>query len=145
MDMTKIRKSHTGRGFTLVEALIGSIIMATGLFVVIAAISSQITLLNMDREKIIATLAAQEEIENIRGMPFDSILSLGSSSSFTASGFAYLNNPSGTITIDNSYSPISGASDIRRVSVTVNWSSSTGSALQKRQTTLVTRGGIDKQ
>ena len=131
------------KGFTLIEALIASIIMAIGLCAVVTAIYSQITLLNQDREKIIATLAAQGEIENIRSMPFDNILNLGSS--FVASGFIYLNNPSGTISIDSAYSPVSGAADIRRISVTVSWNSIKGTILQRTLTTLVTRSGINKQ
>jgi len=141
--MTKIGYLSTKKGFTLIEALIASIVMAIGLLAVVTAIYSQITLLNQDREKIIATLAAQEEIENIRSMPFDNILNLDSS--FVASGFIYLNNPSGTISIDSAYSPVSGAADIRRISVTVSWNSIKGTVLQRTLTTLVTRSGINKQ
>jgi len=127
------------RGVTLIEAVIASLIMAMGLFVVGTAIYSQFSSLNQNREKAIATLAAQEEIEEIRGMPFDSILAL--SSSFTSSGFAYLNNPSGAIVLDNIY----GSSNIKRVSVTVNWDSITGNTLHRSLVTIVTRGGINKQ
>jgi len=119
--------------------------MAIGLLAVVAAISSQITTLNQNREKAIAALSAQEEIESIRSMPFDDILNLGTSSSFTASGFVYLNNSSGIVTVDNTYGPISSAADARRISVTVNWKSINGKTLQKTLTTLVTRNGINKQ
>ena len=129
--------------------------MAIGLFAVMAAISSQIAVINKDRENIIATLAAQEKIEDIRGMSFADILDSNKlTPTFTATGpndankvpgLSYLNNASGTVVVDNTYSPVSGAADIRRVSVTVSWLSSTGSVLQKEQATLVTRSGINKQ
>lgn len=127
------------RGFTLIEAVVAAFIMAISLFAVGTAIYSQFSALNQNREKAIATLAAQEEIENIRGMPYDTILNLGSS--FTASGFSYLQNPSGTVVVDNIY----GTPDMRRVSVTVSWDSITGKPLQKKLAALVTHGGIDKQ
>jgi len=127
------------RGVTLVESVMAALIMAIGLFVVGTVIYSQFSSLNQNREKAIATLAAQEEIENIRGMSFDSILALGPS--FTSSGFDYLNNPSGTLAIDSIY----GASNIKRVSVTVSWDSITGGSLDRKLVTIVTRGGINKQ
>lgn len=127
------------RGVTFIETIIASLVMAIGLFIVGTAIYSQFSSLNQNREKAIATLAAQEEIENIRGMAFDSILVLGSS--FNASGFIYLNNPSGAVVLDNIY----GSSNIRRVSVTVSWDSVMGKRLSKRLATLMTRCGINKQ
>lgn len=131
---------HSNRnGFTLIEAMVAALIVALGLFAVGLAIYAEFPFINQNREKTIATLAAQEEIESIRGMPYDSILAL--SSSFTASGFVYLENPAGAVTVDNIY----GENDIRRVSVTVSWDSSTGSRLQKSLVTMVTRNGINKE
>lgn len=137
--MTRIGYLSKNRGVTLAEALIASFIVAISIFAVGTAIYSQITSLNQNREKAIATLSAQEEIENIRGMSFDAILSLDTS--FNSSGFAYLKDPVGTVIIDNVY----GANDMRRVSVTVSWRSINGNTLQKKLVTLVTRSGIDKQ
>jgi Tfp pilus assembly protein PilV len=137
--MTKSMHSSKRKGFTLIEALIAAGVLALGLFAVGLAIYAEFPFINQNREKTIATLAAQEEIETIRGKPFDEILAL--SSSFTASGFEYLKNPVGTVTVDNIYNE----SDIRRVSVTVTWDSSTGRTLHKSLTTLMTRNGINKQ
>lgn len=127
------------KGFSLVESLASSIILAIGLFAVGVALYTQFSSINQNREKAIASLAAQEEIENVRGMSFDDILALGTS--FTATGFAYLGNPVGTINIDDIY----GDANIRRVSITVQWNSANGSVMQKKLATLVTRNGIDKQ
>ena len=137
--MVRIRRLLNKKGFTLIEAFVASVVLALGLFAVLLALYTEFTFINQNREKAIATLAAQEEIESIRGMPFDTILGL--SSYFNASGFAYLKNPVGTLTLDNIYS----SDDIRRVSVTVSWLSLTGRTLQIRLATLVTRNGIDRQ
>lgn len=140
----KFRILADKKGVTLIEAVIASLIMAMGLFVVGTAIYSQFSSLNQNREKAIATLAAQEEIELIRGMSFDSILSLGSS--FTASGFDYLPNPSGSLTVDTDTGfSHNSDSNTRRISATVSWDSISGNRLSESLVTVMTRGGINKQ
>ncbi len=134
-----MRKKTGNRGFTLLESLAASLILALGLFVLGGAFYTQLSFINQAREKTIAALAAQEEVETIRGLSFDAVLNLGPT--FTASGFAYLNNPVGTITVDDIY----GNSNVRRVSVTVSWTSLKGVASQRDLVTLVSRNGIDKQ
>lgn len=143
--MRRIGCSSNKSGFSLIEALISSVVMVIGLFAVATAIYAQFSSLSENREKTIATLAVQEEIENLRGMRFSDILALGSSSTFSASGFVYLNNPSGTVIIDNTYSPISGEDNIRRITVAVEWDSVSGKTLQEIMVTLMTNGGINKQ
>jgi Tfp pilus assembly protein PilV len=137
MKFFNVLKNETG--FTMVEALISTMILALSLFIVGLAIYAEFPVINQNREKAIATLSAQEEVESIRGMPFDTMLSLGSS--FTTSGFSYLSNPVGALTIDD----IMGNANIRRISVTVSWSSLAGGTMQKSLVTLVTRNGINKQ
>lgn len=128
------------KGFTLVEALFASSIMAIGLVAVITAVYLQATILNKNREHTIASLAAQGEIENIRGMKFNDILPLASFDEDDAPGLAYLKNAEGKVKVDDSY-----GSDIKRVSVTVTWNSIDGKTLHKTMATLVTRNGIDRQ
>lgn len=137
--MAKIRRLSDKLGFTLVEALSAAIILGIGLFVLGTVFLQEFSVINKLREMTLATLSAQEEIEQVRGESFDTIKNLGSS--FTASGFNYLKNPVGTVTVDNIY----GNDNIRRVSVTVSWASRSGATLSKSLVTLVTRDGIDKQ
>lgn len=133
-------KLAANRGFTLVEALVASIVLALCLFAMGVAVYAEFAFINQNREKAIATLAAQEEIEKLRGMPFDTILA--QSSYFTASGFAYLKNPVGRLTIENIYS---GGANMKSISVRVRWDSLTGRILQKSLVTIMTRNGINKQ
>ena len=118
--------------------------MGISLIAVGTAIYSQINALNQNREKTIAALAAQGEIENIRGKAFDDI----SSYTFDAAeapGLIYLHKAPGMATrgavvVSNSY-----GADIKKVSVTITWVSMTGKTLQSKLVTLITRNGIDKQ
>lgn len=139
-----IRCLSNKRGFTLVEALIGSFIMGMSLFAIETAIYSQVSALNQNREKTIATLSAQGEIESIRGKAFGDI------SSYTfdaeeAPGLIYLRKPPdmakrGAVVVSDTYNP-----DLKKVSITVTWISMAGKTLQNKLVTLIARDGIDKQ
>jgi len=133
------RCAFNKQGFTITEAVAATIILGIGVFIIGSAFFQEYYTINKLREITLATLAAQEEIENIRGMTFDAVSSLGTS--FTASGFTYLKNPTGTLKVDDIYND----TNIRRVSVAVSWHSLSGQTLTKSLVTLVTRSGIDKQ
>ncbi len=135
------------KGFTLAETLFASVIMAMGLLAAITATYLQTTILNKNREQTIASLTAQGEIENIRGMKFSDILTLTSFDKDDAPGLAYLHYGSGDgkgdIEVDSAGFTID--SNIQRVSVTVTWNSINGKTLKKTMATLVTKNGINKQ
>lgn len=138
------------KGFTVLEALAASLILALSLFAVGTAIYSQVIALNENREKAIATLSAQEEVEKIRGLPFNSIAShqyvgFNATDPMCPSGFRYLNSPVCTVTVDNKYDGVNSNSHIKRVSVAVSWASIAGHTLQRELVTLITENGIDKQ
>ena len=144
--MKRINILSNKKGFTLVEALSASVIMAIGLMAVMAAIYLQNTVLNKDREQTIATLTAQGEIEFLRGKPFDDIVT----ESFyegDAPGLGYLRYGSGHGKGDIVVGPADFTSDtnIKKVSVIVTWNSINGNTLQRSMATLVTRNGINKQ
>ncbi len=126
-------------GSSLISALTAFAILAISIFAIGSAIHAQFAFLNQNRESAIASLSAQEKIEAIRGMAYNDILNLGSS--FQSSGFAYLQNPVGTLNVEDIY----GSSDIRKVSVNVRWLSASGRTMQKTIATLVTRNGINRQ
>jgi len=131
------------KGFTVIEAFSACSIIAVCLLSTGLAIYTQFPFINQNREKAIATLAAQEQIEKIRGLPFDTIRGIDASwvEVNLPSGFVYLTNPGCTVNIDDIY----GDNNIRRVSITVSWRSSNGLTLQKTLLTIMARNGINKQ
>ena len=126
------------KGFTLIEITLTILIIVIVSIGIVSIFSHGFTVSTETREISIATQAAQEEIECIRDMAFGSI----TSSSFTTSGFTHLTNPVGTVTVDTY---IAGENDIKKVTVTVNWTSAGGRSLTKSLVTLITREGIDKK
>jgi type II secretory pathway pseudopilin PulG len=140
-----IRHHSRKKGFGLVEAMAATAIVGVGLIVIGTVIYSQFHIIGQIRERIIANLAAQEEIEYIRGLPFDTITNSSTvfpnPSAFSSS--LATNNPQLSVRVDN-YMNDPG-NNMRRVSVTISWTSVAGRTLQTGLTTLVTRNGIDKQ
>lgn len=153
--ITGMRKKiilNSSKGVGLIEILVATLIIGIALFMVGTAFYAQYSFINQTREKAIATLAAQQEIEYIRGMPFNSILNLVLSPNsnpafFTASGFQYLSNATGTLLItDTNNFKISGSNyTICKVSATVTWNSLIGKQFSQTLVTAVTQNGIDKQ
>lgn len=139
-----IRYQSRKKGFSLIEVVIATLIIGIGLIIVGTVIYSQFYTIGQIRERMIATLAAQEEIEYIRGMSFDTTTNPNTAfpkpSAFNSS--LKTNNPQLTVQVDNYMNdPLN---NMRRVSVTISWTSITGKTLQTNLTTLITRGGIDK-
>jgi len=133
------------RGFTLIEALATTVILGIGLFAIGSAFFGEFAAINTLRETTIATLAGQQEIDTLRGMPFNNILNLGPHFTFDKTNIVslqYLNNPRGNVYLDKIYN---NDNNMRRVSITVTWDSLSGKTLSKSLVTLITNNGIDKQ
>lgn len=130
-------------GFTMFEVLISVILLGTCFIAIGEAFFSGISYSRSIREVSFATLEAQAQLENTRTMGFSAIVALPASETLAVpSGLSSLQGVTFTRTVDN-YG-ITG-SDIRRVSVTVSWTSPRGVNLTRSIATLITRRGIDRQ
>ena len=141
----KIKYLSNKKGFGLVEVLISTLIIGIGVVIVGTAIYEQFSFINQIREKVIATMAAQEEIECIRGLSFDAIMNPATVFPVPSSFNSILknNNPHVAVVVDNYLNdPLN---NMRRVSVTISWTSATGRAVQTNLVSLATRKGIDRQ
>ena len=139
MIKQKIQIMHTQEGTTLVEVLLAVVILAVVIVGSIALFAKCSVFAEEIKEHSIVNNALNERMEEIRDMPYNTILGLGTS--FTAAGFTQLDNTSGTMTLEDTFSD----SDIRKVNLVINWSTAQGRAYNKSLSAYVTNTGINKQ
>ncbi|MBI4353270.1 MAG: prepilin-type N-terminal cleavage/methylation domain-containing protein [Candidatus Omnitrophica bacterium] len=127
------------KGYTLVETLIS---VALGLLVIVAiglGVDSGVFLASDNRYRLYSLNAMREELEILRRMNYDTLVSLGTTSAFTNAQTAKLPSGSGTRTIAST----SFGADIKKVTLQVTWNSRRGGTLNQSLTTYVTRRGVN--
>ncbi len=141
MKNTKIRirlkKGKNEEGFTLIEVLVTIMILAVVLIALFSCFIYGFTVISRVRQASIATQCLQEQLELIRNMPFNDILSLDSS--FTNESLPLLEDSSGILSLEDS-----GGDDIKKLTVSVIWSYK-GRQLRRDIVTFVTRKGINRR
>jgi prepilin-type N-terminal cleavage/methylation domain-containing protein len=124
-------------GFTLIEVLVTIMILAVVLIALFSCFIYGFTVISRVRQASIATQCLQEELELIRNMPFNNILSLDSS--FTNESLSLLEDSSGILSLEDY-----GGNDIKKLTVSVIWSYN-GRQIRRDIVTFVTRKGINKR
>ena len=132
-----IKGKNREDGFTLIEVLVTIMILAVVLIALFSCFIYGFTVISRVRQASIATQCLQEELELIRNMPFDDILSLDSS--FTNESLPLLEDSSGILSLEDS-----GGNDIKKLTVSVIWSYK-GRQIRRDIVTFVTRKGINKR
>lgn len=89
------------------------------------------------KQVTLATQIAQEEVEIVRNMDFDDILSMGFS--FSHDSLSELVNGAGALALENG-----PGADIKKLTVSVTWDYR-GSNLRKDVVTFITREGVNKK
>jgi type II secretory pathway pseudopilin PulG len=147
MDTCWTRNFRDNRAFSLVEALIATLVLAISFVSLFAAFSTGFAAVEVSRENLRATQVLLEKLETIRLYSWTQI----NQSGFIPSTFSAPFNPStnatggftfnGTVTITNS--PVSEAysDDLKLVTVQVNWTSAR-IARKAAMSTLVSRYGL---
>ena len=146
MVLLKIRKKRQrpidkGRkkeaGFTLVEVLITILLFTVVLTALLSCFIQGFDILMRMKQMTIATQSIQKELELIRNMHYNDILTMDSS--FTNDNFSYLENSSGVISLEDSV-----GAEIKKLTVSVAWTYR-GRQMRKEVVTYVTKKGINRK
>lgn len=133
-------KKRRGRGFSLIEVLITIFILAIVLTTLISAFIYGFSILSRTKQIALASQICQEEIETIRNLPFDTILTLGTS--FSHPRLSALLQGQGVLTIEGV--PEDSQDNIKKVTASVRWNNK-GRNMRKDIVTYITREGINKK
>ncbi|TET77527.1 MAG: prepilin-type N-terminal cleavage/methylation domain-containing protein [Candidatus Cloacimonadota bacterium] len=132
-----IKRKKREDGFTLIEVLVTIMVLAVVLIALFSCFLYGFTVISRMRQTAIVTQCIQEELELIRNMPFNNILSLDSS--FENESLSLLEDSSGILSLEDS-----GGDDIKKLTVSVIWSYN-GRQMRRDIVTFVTRKGINKR
>ena len=134
---TAIKRKKREEGLTYIEVLVTMVILSVVLIALLSCFLHGFNVISRMRQTAIATQSIQEELEIIRNMSFNDILTLDSS--FTNDSFSFLEGSSGAINIEDSL-----GDDIKKLTVSVFWSYR-GRQLRKDVVTYITRKGINRK
>ncbi len=129
------------KGFSLLEIMIALVFITLAFIAVYQFLTSSIFINHRARLVSQAYHAAYHELEQVRQVPFDSLVNqtngplIGSVPQLSS-----LPNGQGSLTIEN----YEGNSNIKKVTVTISWRAPGGDTETINLVTLVTRGGIVK-
>jgi len=124
-------------GFTLVEVLITILLFTVVLTALLSCFIQGFDILMRMKQMTIATQSIQKELELIRNMHYNDILTMDSS--FTNDNFSYLENSSGVISLEDSV-----GAEIKKLTVSVAWTYR-GRQMRKEVVTYVTKKGINRK
>ena len=134
---TAIKRKKREEGLTYIEVLVTMVILSVVLIALLSCFLHGFNVISRMRQTAIATQSIQEELEIIRNMSFNDILTLDSS--FTNDSFSFLEDSSGAVNIEDSL-----GDDIKKLTVSVFWSYR-GRQLRKDVVTYITRKGINRK
>lgn len=125
------------KGFSLIEVLIAVFILGIVSLTLISVFIYGFNVIYKTKQLTLATQIAQEEVELIRNMNFDDILTLDSS--YSHDSLSELVNGTGTLSLQDG-----PGTDIKKLTVSVTWDYR-GSTLRKDVVTFITREGVNKK
>ncbi len=134
---TAVKRKKTEEGLTYIEVLVTMVILAVVLIALLSCFLHGFNVISRTRQMAIATQSIQEELELIRNMSFNDILTLDSS--FTNESLSLLEDCSGIISLEDSL-----GDDIKKLAVSVLWSYR-GRQMRKDVVTYITRNGINRK
>lgn len=131
------KKGEKEAGFTLVEVLITILLFTVVLTAILSCFIQGFDILMRMKQMTIATQSIQKELELIRNMHYNDILTMDNS--FSNDNFSYLENSSGGINLEDSV-----GDEIKKLTVSVAWTYR-GRQMRKEVVTYVTKKGINRK
>jgi len=132
------KRKKKDEGFTLIEVLVTLLILGMVAMALISCFIYVFNVLARTRQTALAAQCVQRELEAIRNMPFNQLLTLGTS--WTHENLAKLENGQGALTVQDS----GLGEDIKKLTVRVTWTYR-GRNMRDEIVTYVTREGINKR
>lgn len=137
MQASANKRKKTEEGLTYIEVLVTMVILAVVLVALLSCFLHGFNVLSRMRQMAIATQSIQEELERIRNMSYNDVLTLGSS--FTNESLSLLENGSGVLSLEDSLGV-----DIKKLTVSVLWSYRE-TQMRKDVVTYITKKGINRK
>jgi type II secretory pathway pseudopilin PulG len=134
---TAIKRKKIEEGLTYIEVLVTMVILAVVLIALLSCFLHGFNVLSRMRQMAIATQSIQEELELIRNMSYNDVLTL--ESSFTNESLSLLEDSSGVISLEDSL-----GDDIKKLTVSVLWSYRE-TEMRKDVVTFITKKGINRK
>lgn len=134
---TAIKRKKREEGLTYIEVLVTMVILAVVLIALLSCFLHGFNVLSRMRQMAIATQSIQEELELIRNMSFNDILTLDSS--FTNESLSLLEDSTGAVNVEDSL-----GDDIKKLTVSVFWSYR-DKQMRKDVVTFITKKGINRK
>jgi type II secretory pathway pseudopilin PulG len=134
---TAIKRKKREEGLTYIEVLVTMVILGVVLIALLSCFLHGFNVFSRMRQTAIATQSIQEELELIRNMSFNDILTLDSS--FTNESLSLLEDNSGVISLEDSL-----GDDIKKLTISALWSHH-GRQMRKEVVTYITRKGINRK
>ena len=132
-----IKRKKREEGLTYIEVLVTVVILAVVLIALLSCFVHGFNVLSRIKQTAVATQAIQEELELIRNMSFNDILTLDSS--FTNESLSLLEEGTGAVNVEDSL-----WDDIKKLTVSVFWSYR-DIQMRKYVVTYITRKGINRK
>lgn len=137
MQASANKRKKTEEGLTYIEVLVTMVILAVVLVALLSCFLHGFNVLSRMRQMAIATQSIQEELERIRNMSYNDVLTLGSS--FTNESLSLLEDGSGVLSLEDSLGV-----DIKKLTVSVLWSYRE-TQMRKDVVTYITKKGINRK
>ena len=126
-------------GFTLIEVILAITIGTLAIVSMGPLLSNGMRTGAENRLHLYALNALREEIENLRDTNYDTLVGYGSTSSFSNAQLLKIPGAVGTRTLANSL-----GSDIKKLTLTVTWTTHFGASQSQSLSTRFTRIGLNR-